>query len=235
MSAMQNDELEMRVRALRAKGASPKEIARALGIPRAKVVPLVRVIAAEDSTPIAAREIVGCWLNTDWSDGLTFDSRPGWPTGERIDADRGGLVTAIVVREDRRNRVSACVYLVDTFCLGVKNTVGPRAMDRGALHTFTTQYFDRHEAPPVEVPLELVQHLVLGAVDYARALGFSPHRDFSTTADHLGAWTGPSAIRFGRDGMPFYVQGPYDNPTGIMRTLERTAGSGNFHYLVQAG
>jgi len=44
---------------------------------------------------------------------------------------------------------------------------------------------------------------VFSAVEYARGLGFEPHADFAPAAGHLGPWTGPSAITFGRDGKPF--------------------------------
>jgi hypothetical protein len=40
-------ELTERARALRGQGRSPKEIARALGVPPAAVAPLIRAIAAE--------------------------------------------------------------------------------------------------------------------------------------------------------------------------------------------
>jgi hypothetical protein len=70
---------------------------------------------------------------------------------------------------------------------------------------------------------------VFGAVDYARGLGFDPHRDFYLAAGHLGTRQPPSRIRFGRDGKPYFQQGPYDNPTRVMRTLDRSVGPGNYH------
>ncbi len=63
-----------------------------------------------------------------------------------------------------------------------------------------------------------------------RGLGFEPHADFDAAADHLGRWTGPSAITFGRDGKPLYVEGPYDNTSAILKTLERTVGRDSFHF-----
>jgi len=77
------------------------------------------------------------------------------------------------------------------------------------------------------VPLELGRHLVCGAVDHARRSGFEPAPDFRDTAGHLGEWTETSRITFGRDGVPFYVSGPYDNPRSVVRTLDRTCGEGN--------
>ena len=49
---------------------------------------------------------------------------------------------------------------------------------------------------------------------------------------HLGPWTGPSAITFGCEGEPTYVEGPYDNPSHVLRTLRRAVGRNGFHYTV---
>ncbi|MEJ7704145.1 MAG: hypothetical protein WKF47_10940 [Geodermatophilaceae bacterium] len=57
----------------------------------------------------------------------------------------------------------------------------------------------------------------------------------SRAAGRLGDWQQASAITFGRDGMPFYAAGPYDDANAVMRTLTRTAGEGNFHFLVPVG
>jgi hypothetical protein len=61
-----------------------------------------------------------------------------------------------------------------------------------------------------------------------------PHPDFTAAEGHLGGWTGPSTITFGKDGKPFYVSGPYDDPRPVVRTLERAVGRGNFDFLVIA-
>lgn len=138
----------------------------------------------------------------------------------------------LVARRAPRRKVSVCGYLVDTHCLGVKNALGPRLMDEGRLPEFARRYFAAFQALPLRAPLELAQHLVLGAEQYARELGFEPHPDFEPARAHLGDWTGPSAITFGRQGTPFYVDGPDDDPGAVMRTLDRTVGKGNYHYLV---
>lgn len=66
----------------------------------------------------------------------------------------------------------------------------------------------------------------------ARDLGFEPHRDFEETAGHLGTCELTDTVRFGRDGTPYFVQGAKDNGRRIVRTLERSVGEGNFHFLV---
>jgi len=55
---MDSEELLERVRALRAGGRSPKEIARALGVPPATIAPLVRAIAQADQAGAAQRQLV---------------------------------------------------------------------------------------------------------------------------------------------------------------------------------
>jgi len=226
-----DDEVVERVRALRAQGCTPKQIARTVGMSAARVTALVRVIAAEQAAADPFR-LVGCWVNRRWSSGLTVAGPPEWSD---VDVDRsdldGGL--ASVARHERRNRVTVCGYLVDTYCLGVKNALGPRAMAADDLDAFVADYFDAHGEPPLLVGLDLVQHLVFGAVEYDRGLGFEPHPDFGQAAGHLGEWTPPSAITFGRDGQPLHVQGPRDNAASIISTLNRTVGQGNYHYFVQ--
>lgn len=69
----------------------------------------------------------------------------------------------------------------------------------------------------------------------ARRLGFEPAPDFEPTAGHLGPWQAASAITFGRHGVPFYVSGPFDNPTRVIRALTSSVGEGNFHYIAHIG
>jgi hypothetical protein len=73
-------------------------------------------------------------------------------------------------------------------------------------------------------------------VAYARGLGFQPADAFDDEAvAFLGDWDGPGRIEFGKDGQPFYLNGPYDNPAAVLRTLERSVGAGNFQFSVAAG
>jgi len=110
--------------------------------------------------------------------------------------------------------------------------VGPVPMGSGAIEDFHRTFFSAFDDPPVAVPLELAQAVAHGAVAYARGLGFEPHPDFETAVAYLGPPAGPSPIRFGRDGVPFYVSGPHDTPGAVVETLEATVGAGNYHYMV---
>lgn len=109
---------------------------------------------------------------------------------------------------------------------------GPTTWPTGPLPGFVRQYFGAFDGDSVPVPLGLAQHLVFGAVEYARGLGFEPHAGFRAAGGHLGPWEGPSAINFGEDGKPFYVEGPWDDSGRVLRALERSVGKDNFHFIV---
>ncbi len=36
---------------------------------------------------------------------------------------------------------------------------------------------------------------------------------------------------FGRHGVPFYVSGPFDIPSRVVRALSSSVGEGNFQYM----
>jgi hypothetical protein len=138
----------------------------------------------------------------------------------------------MVARHERASRATVCTYLVDVYCFGVKNTQGPQIMASSSVDTYSREFFGAFDTQPIAVPLTLAQHLVHGAVAYAKSLGFDPAADFIDTAPYLGGdSTAASPIRFGRDGKPLYISRPYDNPRAIIETLEATVGTGNYDYL----
>lgn len=235
------------VRALRNQGRSPKEIARALAVPPAVVAPLVRLVAAERSEAgggsaggngsARAADLIGCWINLDWANGLIVRGQPDWP-GLPAGPSKGcdGLAAIVVAREAPGFKVSACAYMVDVFCLGVKDTLGPRVFSRRRLGEFLGQIYRSYADLPVAAPPDLVRHVVFGAIAHARGLGFEPHADFGSAAGHLGVWELPESpvIEFGRDGKPLYVQGPHDDYRQILRILEQSVGADGFNYLLFA-
>lgn len=235
-----DDDLMERARVLRAGGATPKGIARALGVRPAMASALVQAIAAEGAAPPPEPDLVGCWVSHGWSDGLGVDGHPEWPGADSTKPTRCGLVGVLVAREHRRGtKVSACGYLVDAYCLGVKDALGPVVLHRDELRLVVREFFqafnafDDSVAPAVRAPVELAAEIVLGAVDYARGLGFEPHPDFTATAGHLGDDRPTGAIRFGCDGRPYFVQGPHDDAARILHTLETSVGPDGFQFVAE--
>jgi hypothetical protein len=196
---MPAQQLPDRVRELRAAGRTPKEIARALKMPPSAVAPLIRSLAAAEGRP---REdaLIGCWISPGWSSSVQAPERPDWPGSAPSErTGHSGLVTVLVARDRGGSTAGMCFYLVDTWCLGLKNAAGPQSMDRRRLGGFIQQIFSAWDEPAVQVPLELGRQIVYGAIGYARELGFEPHADFGRAAGYLGAWDGECELTFGRE------------------------------------
>ena len=103
----------------------------------------------------------------------------------------------MVVRPDQRSRSLVCVYLVDTFCLGVKNVIGPEVVSNKTLDKLRYTAFAGYDEPGVSAPLELAQHLVFGAVEFARGSGLNliaTSRPWPTTSER-----GRDPARFSSD------------------------------------
>lgn len=234
---MDIDELRTHVRALHDRGLSTNAIARELGVPRGKAAPLVRDLSRQQDASTSPPAVVGCWVTPGWSVGLTVAPDRDWPDQPEHGIEASGLVGVIVAREMRRprDRVSVCGYLVDTYCLGVKDALGPRSMRRGGLDGFIDRFAAPFGGRPLPSDIELARHLVWGGVAYARELGLPPHADFRAAAGHLGALEEPCAIQFGHRGRPTYVQGPYDDADRILRALRRSVGPDGFGFTLVAG
>jgi hypothetical protein len=248
---MEDQELLDQVRSLREREFTPAEIARALGIGKAKAVRLARTVATESKhagsdrhqpgadRSVAPKRSTGarCWVSPGWRDGLQVDGRFDWPGagGAPADASDSGVAFVLLALPGSRDRLSVCGYLVDTWCLGVKNALGPQWQSPADVAALRRVYFRPWESDGVPVPLEFAQHLVLGAVEYARSLGFEPHPDFKQARPALGPWHAPSAITFGYNGKPLYINGPYDDPDTMLATLERSVGRDGFDFVLSLG
>lgn len=143
-----------------------------------------------------------------------------------------GLATILISKKQPSGNYLIAVYLVDIFCLGVKNAIFHFNMSE---HEYE-ETKDKMFAQQPEIPCDIVfaHNLIYGAIDYAEELGFSPQKDFKIAEYALDPDLiddGIDEIEFGKNGKPFYIAGPDDNVNRIIRTLERTVGEDNFNYL----
>lgn len=149
-----------------------------------------------------------------------------------------GIGTVVLTRSLPSGEIAVAGFLVDSYCLGVKN-----ALYRVLSPTEYDYYRQQIEA---QTPLERVhpsclRKLVEGAVQYARDLGFPPHSDYARAAQLFGdidAAACPVRYTYGKDGRPFYVNGPYESAAQsrkILDTLARRLGPDGFHYMTALG
>src|SRR5689334_195532 len=130
-----------RIRELRGRGLTPKQIARAVGLSPAQVTPLIRRIAATENIDPTQQPVAECWVSPGWSGGLTVTGPHDWPVEQTAEEEATGLVGVLVAREAGKERVSACAWLVDVYCLGVKNDLGPQVVYRSELPRVVHDFF----------------------------------------------------------------------------------------------
>ena len=169
-----------------------------------------------------AREypILGCWVMAGWKES--------------------GITPVVVARQQSPDKVIFGVYMVDLYCLGIK--------DAYANADFSLAKFERGlphmcSNAPEKCSPELAHEIVYGGMEYAARYGFQPHADFhAQMADQVldppDARPRAHQVKFGKDGKPFYFSGPYDDErkiNSVIKTLERTAGEGNYDVIINLG
>jgi hypothetical protein len=142
-----------------------------------------------------------------------------------------GLGQLLLARRSPDGQVACGVYMVDVFCLGVKNAFWTLVTTGGLQELWRKM---ERLGPMKRVAPEYFCKLVLGAVDYAHSLGFSPHSDFRH-ARLLLRGIDPSLclepLVFGKDGQPLYIRGPHESLTQSRLIANRITESGG-HYVI---
>jgi hypothetical protein len=221
-------EQEQEIISLRDRQLTPKQIARKLGLKASEVSTFLRSQA--EQTALASAEkgellpVAQCLVDVNFAKVLLGNET----------SETSGLGLVMVTRSKGYNRFVAASYLIDYWCLGVKDAMPPRNCNDSQYKNLVENSYSQFLGYE-EISLEQAQALVWGAIAYAKTLGFEPHRDFEQSKAHLGEPTSEISLKFGRDGKPYYVEGPYDNTTKIINTLKKSVGDGNFDYLYGIG
>jgi hypothetical protein len=157
--------------------------------------------------------IYECLVNTDW--------------------EKSKLAHVVIARQHTNGNITACIYLVDLMCLGVKDTD----------YMFNVPLFEYKEKIEMTgdgldigpISYELAHNIVNAGLEYADEYGFSPHKDFTSITSNMLEEDNDNIelidIECGYDGKPAYMRTPFDNSTEvnkIISRLEKTAGPGNF-------
>jgi hypothetical protein len=149
-----------------------------------------------------------------------------------------GIGDVIISRRMPDGNISASVFLLDTFCLGVKDCFFTNVSR--SKYEQRIIYLKQNENLEKVTPEHAVK-LVQNAVAYAKDLGFKPHEDYPRVKKIFGNIDPslcPTEFDFGEDGKPFYVSGPNETEADskkIIRTLNERLGPDGFHYQVRVG
>lgn len=146
----------------------------------------------------------------------------------------GMIVQLCVARRSPKGEVAVGMFLVDLGCLGVKNAYG-KIYPSVAIYKRELLARLKEAHPMQTIDLDLAAKIVAEAVRYADSLGFKPNKDIKMAYLVMGEASPETCdvkIPLGKDGKPFFVNGPYDDVDRIRRTLDRTVGPGNYEFLM---
>jgi hypothetical protein len=222
--------------ALREKKLTPKQIARKLGCKVSDVSQFLQntatAIVSEQQERGELAPIADCFVNQSCRDNL-LNSKDFKDNSPKSLNDSRGLALVWVGRKTGYERYLVCTYLIDYWCLGLKDTIGIRKFNGSQYQEFLNKCYLAFNEGYCSITLPEAQAIVYGSIDYAESMGLKPHRDFEQTKEHLGQLDSPIELSFGRDGKPCYIQGPYDDTPGILKALKLHVGEGNFNYLME--
>jgi hypothetical protein len=146
-----------------------------------------------------------------------------------------GIGTAVVSRKLPNGNIVAAGFLLDVWCLGVKNAF-VRVESAFEYPTLIRNISENETLAPFDPAC--ARKLVEEAVAYAADLGFPPHPDYELSRRIFGDIDKdacPTEFHFGKDGKPWYMSGPYETPAmarRIVETLRQRCGGDGFHYMV---
>ncbi len=148
-----------------------------------------------------------------------------------------GISQIMVARRKQHGNLLVGIYIVDTFCLGLKNTLFYENLSPYEYEAQTERVAQSSEQDWEKITPNTCFNIIYGAIEYAEDLGFQPNKDFSITEYILDdvETIKFENIEFGREGKPYYFAGPYDDVKKVMNTLKRSVGDGNFHYTLAVG
>lgn len=143
------------------------------------------------------------------------------------DWEERGLAQILVARHLPDGTSLVGVYLVDVLCLGVKDTFVTR-LKHDEVRPFLNSCPDSLQ----EIAYEDARSVLMGAVEFAKGFGFAPGEGWSTFGRIVESdRTFVQKFDFGKDGQPFYIQGPHDDAQRIMKQLMPLVKEGRAHYL----
>jgi hypothetical protein len=147
-----------------------------------------------------------------------------------------GIGHVVVARALPTGLLGCAFFLVDVFCLGVKD-VFYREMTERDLRSRLAELDEMQDF--VDAEPARARKLIRDAAAYAAGLGLSAVPDTPVIEGIFGAVDANDCnevFTLGKDGKPFFVSGPNDTPArirAITRALEISRGTGAWDYIIE--
>lgn len=152
---------------------------------------------------VRSLEIGKCYINTHWKEE--------------------GLASIVVTRKHKQGTYTVGMYMVDTFCLGVKDTLYKFCISESE-YEYLTQggMFDTEE-----ISYNEAHNIIFAAIEFAEEGGIQPHKDWALTRYILEEDDDNVPLidyEMGRNGKHFLVVHNQQELNKYMPTLKKNLG-----------
>jgi len=137
-----------------------------------------------------------------------------------------GITHVVVARKMGDDNYIVGWYLVDIWCLGVKNADVKMNLSQKEVEEMLDR-LSSSEQEMVACSYELVRSIILGSVAYAAHIGITPHHDWDRAKNIIEPHRSfENNVIFGYEGKPFYVVGPNDRhiQDSVMQKVTKAGG-----------
>jgi hypothetical protein len=130
-----------------------------------------------------------------------------------------GMGALVLARGATPHHLALSSFMVDVFCLGIKDV-----MFESVESEVFEMFMEATDAGSPLVPVDPsdARKLLRDLAAWSQSIGFAPHRDFAAVERIFGDVSvdaSDAVFRFGRDGKPVYIPGPYDTAPLIRRRI----------------
>jgi hypothetical protein len=187
------------------------------------------------------KQKLGKKLTNIFSNRSPVSSFASYPIHECLVPDNlfeSGIGQITISRRSPSGEIGISAFIVDVYCLGVKNALFTIADDHKYQTEIRPSFTQSHGIEFENVHPTCARKIIEGAVDYAAELGFKAHTDYrkyKTIFGDIDKSACPVKYTFGKEGKPFYINGPNESQKQseqIISQLEKKCGKGNYDYIM---
>lgn len=147
------------------------------------------------------------------------------------DIEECGEGHIVVTRKHTGGRISAAFFLVDTLCLGLKDSFYKLRLEEAELEEILDNGMTFKECSYDEA-----HNWIYGAISWAEEVGIEPHKSFAITQYMLEEDTDDIPLidfEFGEDGLHYLMANDNQEASRYLPLLDKNLGEGNYMFSVK--
>lgn len=140
-----------------------------------------------------------------------------------------GISPIHIVRKLTETTYVLVSYLIDFWCLGLKDTF----INYGLTYSDLQSIFQKGPSL-ISLPYEEARDLILGSIDFARNIQIEPPFSWQGLVTSFIEANQPYKKKFifGKEGSPFYVAGPKDSIKYDLQDIAKKVRKARGHYII---